>query len=94
MARAVLPGVHQEHHADIGDGPVELAIELRPPHPRSPTCDLVDLVVTQDGQRRVVATYDGRYLSTEVACSFTGRVAGVYAVNGELRVDRFEERDL
>ena len=55
---------------------------------------MIDLVVTQAGERQVVATFDGRFLSAEVASSFTGRVAGVYAEAGQLRVDQFEERDL
>jgi hypothetical protein len=33
---------------------------------------------------RELARLDGRYLSQEVAASFTGRVIGLYAVDGQL----------
>lgn len=38
----------------------------------------------------VLATIDGRYLSTEVAGGFTGRVIGLEALDGPARVERFE----
>jgi hypothetical protein len=37
----------------------------------------------------VLADLDGRYLSTEVATGFSGRVVGVYAVGGTARFDWF-----
>ena len=39
--------------------------------------DTVELGVAEDGVFRVLASFDGRYLSTEVAGGFTGRVVGV-----------------
>ncbi len=39
---------------------------------------------------RPLAELDGRYLSTEVACGFTGRVIGMYATEGTVAFDWFE----
>jgi xylan 1,4-beta-xylosidase len=43
-----------------------------------------------DGTVNRVATIEGRYLSTEVAGGFTGRVIGVYASTGTVHVDWFD----
>jgi hypothetical protein len=43
-----------------------------------------------DGTFAVLATLDGRYLSTEVAGGFTGRVIGVYAATGTVHFDWFD----
>ena len=51
--------------------------------------DRVELGYVQDGFK-VLAAIDGRYLSTEVAGGFTGRVIGVEALAGQARVARFE----
>ena len=37
----------------------------------------------------VLASLDGRYLSTEVAGGFTGRVVGLYAAAGTVHIDWF-----
>jgi hypothetical protein len=39
---------------------------------------------------RPLAELAGRYLSTEVACGFTGRVIGMYATEGTVAFDWFE----
>ena len=39
-----------------------------------------------------LAALDGRYLSTEVAGGFTGRVIGMYAAAGDVRFDWFDYR--
>ena len=39
---------------------------------------------------RPLAELDGRYLSTEVAGGFTGRVIGMYATEGTVAFDWFE----
>jgi hypothetical protein len=45
--------------------------------------DLIELAATVDSAgEHVFGQYDGRYLSTEVAGGFTGRVVGVQAVTG------------
>ncbi|GIE95203.1 glycoside hydrolase family 43 protein [Paractinoplanes rishiriensis] len=50
--------------------------------------DIVRLGVEHaDGVYEVLAELDGRYLSTEVAGGFTGRVIGMYAAFGTVRFD-------
>jgi xylan 1,4-beta-xylosidase len=55
------------------------------PHP-----DAVTLAVESDGEIIELASVDGRYLSTEVAGGFTGRVVGPYVAEGRLLVDWVE----
>lgn len=56
---------------------------LFPPHEP----DLVELaVLTPNGDERVLATLDGRYLSTEVAGGFTGRTFGIAPTAGTVVV--------
>ncbi|NKF34646.1 hypothetical protein HER21_50415, partial [Pseudomonas sp. BGM005] len=45
--------------------------------------------VSTDGARHELATVDGRFLSSETAESFTGRVIGAYAVSGDVAVLRW-----
>ena len=40
-----------------------------------------------------VARVDGRFLSTEVAAGFTGRVVGVRAIDGPVTVRQFDYRE-
>jgi xylan 1,4-beta-xylosidase len=47
-----------------------------------------------DGAFTVLATLDGRYLSTEVAGGFTGRVIGMYASAGTVHFDWFDYEPL
>ncbi|MFF5896918.1 glycoside hydrolase family 43 protein [Streptomyces argenteolus] len=47
---------------------------------------------TEDGRFEVLAELDGRYLTTEVAGGFTGRVIGMYATQGAPAFDWFELR--
>ena len=55
-------------------------------------CDLVHLgYVAADGSRVAVAAFDGRFLAAETACSFSGRVVGVYCVEGELTFSHYRE---
>ncbi|MGD0558891.1 MAG: hypothetical protein ABSA93_28435, partial [Streptosporangiaceae bacterium] len=42
------------------------------------------------GTFTALAELDGRYLSTEVAGGFTGRVIGMYATIGTVRFDWFD----
>ncbi|MGW1786294.1 glycoside hydrolase family 43 protein [Streptomyces sp. NPDC002143] len=61
------------------------------PHDARTGPDVVSLGVEEpDGTFTVLATLDGRYLSTEVAGGFTGRVIGMYAAEGTLHFDWFE----
>jgi hypothetical protein len=81
-ARASLAGFERTWSAEVPAGEVELRIELeRPPSgfvPAAAGGGTVRLVAAD----RVLAEFDGRYWSFEVAKSFTGRVVGLYAVDG------------
>jgi len=74
------------------NGPVVLVLETRP------TILGPDLIVLgfedDDGTFRELADVDGRYLSTEVAGGFTGRVIGMYAVGGDAAFNWFEYEDV
>ena len=78
----------------VPPGPVVLRIETRP-GPASMAAigeppDVIRLGVERDGEVDVLAEIDGRYLSTEVAGGFTGRVAGLYATRGIVAFDWYE----
>ncbi|GAA3263857.1 glycoside hydrolase family 43 protein [Nonomuraea helvata] len=65
--------------------------EPLPPHgPRSAPDALSFGVETEAGALTVLASLDGRYLSTEVAGGFTGRVVGMYAATGAVHFDWFD----
>jgi xylan 1,4-beta-xylosidase len=52
--------------------------------------DLIELaVVTEDGTAQILGEYDGRYLSSEVAGGFTGRVVGVQSLSGQITLRHF-----
>ncbi|ADP81447.1 glycoside hydrolase family 43 protein [Pseudofrankia inefficax] len=51
--------------------------------------DQLELGYLRDGEFRRLATVDGRYLSTEVAGGFTGRVIGVEALATDATLTRF-----
>ncbi|MGI5242035.1 glycoside hydrolase family 43 protein [Dactylosporangium sp. CA-139066] len=75
-------------------GPVVLRIDTvayrGPADSRSGPDSLSLGIETPDGAFDVLATLDGRYLSTEVAGGFTGRVLGVYADAGTVHCDWFD----
>lgn len=57
--------------------------------------DMLRLGVEEpDGSFSVLAELDGRYLSTEAAGGFTGRVIGMYAAAGTIRCDWFDYEPL
>ncbi|ROT29632.1 glycoside hydrolase family 43 protein [Micromonospora sp. HM5-17] len=63
-------------------------------HPRQEP-DVVRLgFETDSGEFVALAELDGRYLSTEVAGGFTGRVIGCYAAEGAVQIDWFDYRAL
>ncbi|MEV1289632.1 glycoside hydrolase family 43 protein [Micromonospora sp. NPDC049679] len=76
-------------------GPAVLRVETRasapsPDHPRQEP-DVVRLGVEEDDGRFLpLAELDGRYLSTEVAGGFTGRVIGMFAGAGAVHVDWYD----
>ncbi|GAA3437588.1 glycoside hydrolase family 43 protein [Kutzneria kofuensis] len=72
--------------------PVVLAVEIEPRTPRDPRTgpDTIRLGVEADGVVTALAELDGKYLSTEVAGGFTGRVVGMYAAAGTVHFDWFD----
>ncbi|KUO16464.1 glycoside hydrolase family 43 protein [Streptomyces dysideae] len=78
-------------------GPVTLGVRiaLTPPQDARTGPDTLTLGVEEpDGTFTVLGTLDGRYLSTEVAGGFTGRVIGMYAAEGTVHFDWFDYEPL
>ena len=85
-ARAVVADLVQEWTAPFAGGVVDLHIDSCKPAPSGGfprTSDVFHLGATVDGERIELAQVDGRFLASETAESFTGRVIGVYAVRGD-----------
>jgi beta-xylosidase len=82
--------------AQLREGPVVLSVRSGPapaPHDaRTGPDSLVFGFEAPDGTVTELASLDGRYLSTEVAGGFTGRVVGAYAVDGTVHADWFDYR--
>ena len=73
-------------------GPATLTIETMP-HGHGP--DAIRLGIEDgSGSTQVLAELDGRYLSTEVAGGFFGRIVGVYAIGGDASFQWFEYEGL
>jgi beta-xylosidase len=87
-ARAAVGGLVQEWTHPIDRMELELHLASRKPDDAGAalvsTSDVFHLAATVDGQRVELAQIDGRFLSSEVAESFTGRVIGLYAVDGDI----------
>ncbi len=79
-------------------GPVVLRIEVAAVHTMNDARtgpDVVSLGIEEpDGTFAELATLDGKYLSTEVAGGFTGRVIGMFAAAGAVHFDWFEYQPL
>jgi xylan 1,4-beta-xylosidase len=73
------------------DDPVVLRVDADPDGPDGAP-DVIRLGCEVDGEFAVLAELDGRYLSTEVAGGFTGRVIGMYAARGTAHFDWFDYR--
>jgi hypothetical protein len=95
-ARAALAGFERAWSAEFPAGEVELRMELlRPPSgfvPAAAGGGTVRLAASGGGRDVVLAEFDGRYWSFEVATSFTGRVVGLYAVDGTVGFTGFRYR--
>ncbi len=103
VGRLVLPGIRQEWEAAIADGPTDLVLEMHPTElrfdPEDPAnmnqfapCDRIHLVAIDGaGVRHELAVVDGRFMSAESTCSFTGRVAGVYCETGQIMLEQYRE---
>ncbi|NUP16172.1 MAG: glycoside hydrolase family 43 protein [Streptomyces sp.] len=81
----------------VAEGPVTLTVEVRTDRPVSPTGQDTPglraggpdtIALSAEGVR--LAELDGRYLSTQVAGGFTGRVVGMYVTEGSAEFDWFE----
>jgi beta-xylosidase len=88
------PLIQEVGTAVVPPGPVLLRIDIEP-HPGGvgdlgAGPDQIRLGYEQAGRATVLADLDGRYLSTEVAGGFTGRVIGIYAQVGTVATDWFE----
>ncbi|MEU0053109.1 glycoside hydrolase family 43 protein [Streptomyces sp. NPDC006309] len=73
-------------------GPLTLAVDIRAsrdPGPRNGPDTLLFTVGAGEGTLRL-AELDGRYLSTQVATGFTGRVIGMYVTEGRAAFDWFD----
>jgi xylan 1,4-beta-xylosidase len=93
VARVAIPGLEQTWELPFAGTTLELELNTIAPDPDNfalVTSDLIELVAIIDGVRTVLAAPDGRYLSSEAAESFTGRVIGVFATEGEIAVDWFD----
>jgi beta-xylosidase len=93
VARGAIPGF--ERIAELPLTGTKLELELRSRRPEGDafearTSDVVELAAIVDGERTVLLELDGRYLSSETAESFTGRVIGLFALEGEVVVDWFD----
>ncbi len=75
--------------------PLVLRLETHEAAGKTDGPDLVHLGFEQtDGSFLVLAELDGRFLSSEVATGYIGRVIGLYSVGGEASFDWFELSDL
>ena len=81
-------------HQPIPAGPVVLAVEVTATQAARDARsgpDTVSFGIEEpDGTFTQLGTLDGRYLSTEVAGGFTGRVIGMYAAAGTVHFDWFD----
>ncbi len=88
-ARARLARFEHTWTASVGDGPLVLGLDLVPAsrdfRDGMVGADTVTLWAEAAGTRTVLAELDGRYWTYESAKSFTGRVLGLYAVDGTSR---------
>ncbi|MER5639147.1 glycoside hydrolase family 43 protein [Kitasatospora sp. NPDC002227] len=78
-------------------GPVVLGVDITETPPREARSGPDELSFgfeAADGSFTVLAALTGRYLSTEVAGGFTGRVIGMYAAEGTVHFDRFDYEPL
>lgn len=88
-ARAVIMGLEQEWSAPLPGDVVTLHLDSTKPTGEwrmVASSDEFRLGFTPGGERVDLATVDGRFLSSEVAESFTGRVIGAFAARGEVAV--------
>jgi xylan 1,4-beta-xylosidase len=94
-ARAAVAGIRQEWSVSISSAaPVTLHLDFVASVgegflPNLTSDQVVLSVTTAEGERHELARVDGRYLSQETAASFTGRVIGLFATQGEVAFTAF-----
>ena len=85
-ARAAFAGFTHEWRAKLPPGPLVLSIRSRASSSdliqREVGGDRIELVAASAGEEVVLAHLDGRYWAFETTESFTGRVLGLYAIDG------------
>ncbi len=98
-ATARIPGFDRVETIEVPSGPVD--VEMAAVRPDSTdflamaTSDVVRLSIRVGGEKTTLAEIDARSLSAESACSFTGRVVGLFAELGDVsfRDWRYEGSD-
>ena len=73
--------------AEAPAGDVVLRLET---HPDRYGPDIIQLGFEADGEFRILASLDGRFLTTQAAGGFIGRVLGLYAISGTAHFDWFD----
>jgi xylan 1,4-beta-xylosidase len=91
-ARAQLSGLGQSWAATVPAGDVELRIEMAPPAPGFTAEAMGGDRIRLYAGGTLLAELDGRYWTSEVCASFTGRVIGLYASEGTVRFADFRYR--
>lgn len=95
VARSCVPTMVTEHRRQRPHGPVTLVATMTPPPSdvgAAMPSDLIRLSFRHpNGADTELAVFDGRMLSAEVCCSFTGRVVGAYCTTGTMTITRFSE---
>ena len=96
-ARARVGGLCQTWEQAIPQGPVTVRIETEPVRGMGldalgPDTVRLSVETGTDTGPVELAVLDGRYVSAETAASFTGRVVGMYAVEGTVAFDQFRYR--
>ncbi|WP_246080930.1 glycoside hydrolase family 43 protein [Modestobacter altitudinis] len=85
-ARAVVTGLTQTWEHTFPAGEVELRMEMSPPpagfDPKALGGDRIRLTAVSGEDEVQLTDLDGRHWTAEAAVSFTGRVLGLYAVDG------------
>ncbi|SDY60626.1 glycoside hydrolase family 43 protein [Herbiconiux ginsengi] len=93
VARGAIPSFERVVGLPYEEAIVELEIRSRRPDGEAfeaRTSDVIELAAVVDGRRTVLLELDGRYLSSETAESFTGRVVGLVALEGSIAVEWFD----
>lgn len=93
VASANIPGFERIAELPLASTSLELELSSRRPEGgpfETRTSDIISLAAIVDGVRTVLLDVEGHYLSSEVTESFTGRVIGVFALEGGVSVDWFD----